>query len=289
MSDRIKSIRDEDIRAYNGFLVLGMLIILDIALYNILPEFVALPIGGVFTVAMFSGFFILRPNEGKVFTFFGKLSGVWREPGFYWCNIFYSGTKVDTKLVNFETSVLKVNDLSGNPVEVTAIIVYHIEGIAKSVFAVEHLGEFVQNQSEAALRSLISKYPYASAYSENPEEMRPSLLTSKEEVSEELRKELKERLDDAGVIVDEAHLNHLAYAPEIAADMLKVQQAEAVIQARKKLVDGAVEIVDQAVRDLQEKNIKMLPDDIARLTTSLITVLVSESSAQPVVSVGHHS
>ena len=116
-----------------------------------------------------------------------------------------------------------------------------------------------------------------------------ALLWQQRNEQEELRKELKERLDDAGVIVDEAHLNHLAYAPEIAADMLKVQQAEAVIQARKKLVDGAVEIVDQAVRDLQEKNIKMLPDDIARLTTSLITVLVSESSAQPVVSVGHHS
>ncbi|MDX8396934.1 MAG: SPFH domain-containing protein [Mariprofundaceae bacterium] len=287
MKDSIRSITDQEINTWNGFLILGFLIMLTLICLVLLPFEQAIIIMVVVTATMSPGFFILNPNEGKAFTFFGKLSGVWREPGFYWCNIFYSGTQVDTKLVNFDTNTLKVNDLSGNPIEVTAIVVYHITGIAKSVFAVENLDLFVANQSEAALRSLVSKYPYSTVDTDNPDEKMPSLLTSKEEVSEELEKELTERLNSAGVIIDEAHLNHLAYSPEIASDMLKVQQADAVIQARKKLVNGAVEIVAQAVNDLKEKDIKMLPDDVARLTTNLITVLVSESSAQPVVPLGN--
>jgi len=277
------TIRDNDISARNGFLVLIMMLILAIVLFVALPAELAGIATVIMCVVMAPGFFILGPNEGKAFTFFGKLAGVWSKPGFYWCNIFYSGTKVNTKLVNFDTSTLKVNDQAGNPIEVTAIVVYHIEGIAKSVFAVERLDHFVANQAEAALRSLVSKYPYATNEKDASGQIKPSLLGSKEEVSEELRKELKERLDDAGVVVDEAHLNHLAYAPEIAKDMLKVQQAEAVIQAREKLVEGAVKIVEQTIKDLEAKEIKMLPDDKARLATNLLTVMASDTAATPVV------
>jgi len=283
MKNTIKSIQDNDINAWNGFMMLGITVALAVGLFIAAPAELAIPALVVITLLMAPGFFILNPNEGKAFTFFGKLAGIWREPGFYWCNIFYSGTKVNTKLVNFDTNTLKVNDLAGNPVEVTAIVVYHITGIAKSVFAVEDLDEFVANQSEAALRTLVSKYPYSSADTDNPDDKKPSLLTSKAEVSEELEKELKERLDDAGVVVDEAHLNHLAYAPEIASEMLKVQQAEAVIMARKKLVEGAVLIVEQTIKDLEAKQIKLLPDDKARLATNLLTVMASDKSATPVV------
>ncbi|NWF35135.1 SPFH domain-containing protein [Mariprofundus sp. KV] len=267
------SFDDKEVSYFNGFIILGILIPILIASYVYSFDI----IGSLFFLVFATGFSVIQPNSGRAYTFFGKYVGTLSKSGFYWTNIFYIGRKVSTRLVNFETKLLKVNDADGNPLEVTGIVVYHITSIARSVFVVDSVHEFVRNQSEAALRHLIAKYPYTGT--------EESLMNSREKVSKEFTVELQNVLSKAGITIDESHLNHLAYAPEIASEMLRVQQANAVVMAREKLVKGAVETVHEAIVALDKKGIKIEQKDQASMVINLMTVLVSDSGVSPVIPV----
>lgn len=226
------------------------------------------------------GFFTLQPNEAAVISFFGPYLGTVRESGFYWYNPFATKRKISVRARNFEGNKLKVNDKQGNPIEIAAVVVYKVEDTVKACFDVDNFEQFVEVQSETALRHLANSYAY-----DHGEEHEITLRSGLDEVSVALTKELHERLAKAGVNVLEARLTHLAYAAEIAGVMLRRQQAEAIIAARQKIVHGAVSMVDMALRELHEKQIVNFDDaQKAALASNLMIVLCSESHTQPVIS-----
>ena len=183
---------------------------------------------------------------------------------------------------NFNGPTLKVNDKGGNPIEIGAVVVWRVEDAAQAVFDVEHFTDFVEVQSESALRHLANSYAY-----DHGDPGDPTLRSDVDAVSRDLQTELMERLGKAGVVVEEARLSHLAYAPEIAGAMLRRQQAEAVIAARTKIVDGAVSMVDMALKHLEESNIVSLDDERkAAMVSNLLVVLCSETETRPVVNTG---
>jgi regulator of protease activity HflC (stomatin/prohibitin superfamily) len=237
---------------------------------------------GITGFVLLFGHIVLQPNTACVLSFFGPYHGTVREAGFYWVNPFYSKKYISLRARNFEGARLKVNDKQGNPIEIGAVVVWHVTDTAQAVFDVENYEEYVKVQSETALRHLANSYAY-----DHGEENEVTLRCSVEEVSVTLAGELSERLQKAGVVIDEARLTHLAYATEIAGVMLRRQQAEAVIAARQKIVHGAVSMVDMALRELTEKQIVEFDTDRkAALVSNLLIVLCSESEAQPVISTG---
>lgn len=237
-------------------------------------------IGVIATLISVGGFFTLQPNEAAVISFFGPYLGTVRESGFYWYNPFATKRKISVRARNFEGNKLKVNDKQGNPIEIAAVVVYKVEDTVKACFDVDNFEQFVEVQSETALRHLANSYAY-----DHGEEHEITLRSGLDEVSVALTKELHERLAKAGVNVLEARLTHLAYAAEIAGVMLRRQQAEAIIAARQKIVHGAVSMVDMALRELHEKQIVNFDDaQKAALASNLMIVLCSESHTQPVIS-----
>jgi regulator of protease activity HflC (stomatin/prohibitin superfamily) len=237
---------------------------------------------GLSGFVMLFGHVVLQPNVACVMSFFGPYQGTVRDAGFYWANPFYSKKYISCRARNFEGTRLKVNDKQGNPIEIAAVVVWHVSDTAQAVFDVDSYEEYVKVQSETALRHLANNYAY-----DHGEEHEITLRSGVDEVSVTLAQELSERLSKAGVVVDEARLTHLAYAPEIAGVMLRRQQAEAVIAARQKIVHGAVSMVDMALRELTAKQIvEFDPDRKAALVSNLLVVLCSESEAQPVVNAG---
>jgi regulator of protease activity HflC (stomatin/prohibitin superfamily) len=272
----------------------------------------ALMVGlGVF---MCFGFFTLEPNEARVLILFGAYKGTVRRSGFHWANPLYarnrgvvpgsvpvaknvklgplsvseagSRPKLKTKLSlrahNFNSDTLKVNDKRGNPVEIAAVVVWRVEDTAQAVFDVEDYESYVQVQSESAIRSIASLYAY-----DHGEEHEVTLRGGGDEVSHELAKELGVRLTKAGVVVDEARLTHLAYAPEIAPAMLRRQQAEAVIAARKTIVLGAVSMVEMALNELERKDVVKLDEERrAAMVSNLLVVLCGTEEAAPVINTG---
>lgn len=228
-----------------------------------------------------SGFFTVEPNQAVVLVFFGRYIGSVREPGFWWANPFTSRRRVSLRVRNFNSKVLKVNDAQGSPIEIAAVVVWQVVDSAKSRFAVDDYEEFVAIQSETAIRTLAIRYPY-----DAPDNV-PSLRGIGDEVAYELKKELQARLEVAGVEVLEARLTHLAYAPEIAQAMLRRQQARAIIDARRQIVEGAVGMVDEALRRLSEQQIIELDEERkAAMINNLLVVLTSEQNTQPVVNTG---
>jgi regulator of protease activity HflC (stomatin/prohibitin superfamily) len=231
---------------------------------------------------MMGGFFTLQPNEGRVLTLFGKYIGTERVSGFHFTNPFYSKTKISLRSRNFNTPKLKVNDLRGNPIEIGAVVVWRVNDTAEALFDVDNYEEFVSVQSESAVRSLASRYPY-----DQGEEGEITLRCSVDEVSLGLQQELQTRLETAGVVIEEARLIHLAYAPEIAHAMLRRQQAEAIISARQKIVHGAVSMVEMALNDISDRKIIQLDDERkATMISNLLVVLCSDSEVQPVINTG---
>ncbi len=229
-----------------------------------------------------AGLFLVNPNEGKVLQLFGEYVGTAREPGLRWANPLYMKRKVSMRTRNFETAKLKVNDHSGNPIEIASVVVWRIVDTAEALFNVDDAVNFVHVQSEAALRNLASHYAYVP---EHEGELALSSHTS--EVSGKLRGEIQERLAQAGVEVLEARISHLAYAPEIAAAMLQRQQASAVVAARSKIVEGAVGMVEHALEMLSEKQVVVLDDERrAAMVSNLLVVLCGDRHAQPVVNAG---
>lgn len=228
------------------------------------------------------GFFRVAPNEAKVLQLFGAYVGSVREPGLHWDNPFYSKAAVSTRVRNFETTKLKVNDNHGNPIEIGAVVVWRVVDSAEASFEVDDYKNYVHVQSESALRNMATGYPY-DAHAEGE----VSLSGNTADISERLRGEIQERLGKAGVEVIEARISHLAYAPEIAAAMLQRQQASAVVAARQKIVEGAVGMVEMALDLLAEKQVVDLdPERRAAMVSNLLVVLCSDRHTQPVVNTG---
>ena len=279
----------------------------------LIPSLVLLPI----LSAMLSGFFTLQPNEARVLVLFGDYKGTVRTSGFHWGNPFYTNgprpmglmaqaAEMQSKLAGMKAGTasssrkslgrnkislrartlngdkLKVNDKRGNPIEIAAVVVWRVGDTAQATFDVENYENYVSTQSESALRHLASLYSY-----DYGEEHEITLRSNVGEVSQALRAELQERLAKAGVVVDEARLTHLAYAPEIAQAMLRRQQAEAVIAARQKIVQGAVSMVDMALKELAEKHVVVLDDERkASMVSNLMVVLCGEAEVHPVINTG---
>ena len=230
------------------------------------------------------GFFIVDPNRACVLVLFGRYRGTVRQNGFFWTNPFTSKRKLSLRAHNLDGSKLKVNDLLGNPIEISAVVVWRVQDTARASFDVEDYEEYVHVQSEAALRHMATKYPYDDLQSEGAE---ITLRGSTDEVAEELEKELTGRLKEAGIEVIEARLNHLAYAQEIASAMLQRQQAGAIIAARALIVEGAVSMVEDALEQLARKNVVTLDEDRkAMLVGNLLVVLCGQESVKPMLNAG---
>ncbi len=228
----------------------------------------------------FKGLFIVSPNEARVLTFFGKYIGTVRENGFWFANPLANKQTISLKVNNFQSPQLKVNDAQGNPIEIGAVIVWRVTDTAKALFEVEDYSEFVHIQCETALRHLASHYPYEP---HTPDEI--ALRSHQTEVAAKLRSEVQERVALAGIEVIETQLSHLAYSPEIAQAMLRRQQAQAVIAARQMIVDGAVGMVEMALRKLEADGVVTFDNNSrAALVNNLMVTLVSEQHIQPVLS-----
>jgi regulator of protease activity HflC (stomatin/prohibitin superfamily) len=323
---QLKHTVERDRQVLNGWVALILIVlwfvIVVAAFLSIGPPAVqaGLPPGVVATRVMASvlmfgvgvflcfGFFTLEPNEARVLMLFGAYKGTVRSSGFHWANPLYArsrgtapssapvpaakklpgegATKLKTKLSlrvhNFNSPTLKVNDKRGNPVEIAAVVVWRVEDTAQAVFDVEDYESYVQVQSESAIRSIASLYAY-----DHGEEHEATLRSGGDEVARELQKELEVRLAKAGVVVEEARLTHLAYAPEIAPAMLRRQQAEAVIAAREKIVLGAVSMVEMALQELARKDVVKLDEERkAAMVSNLLVVLCGTEEASPVINTG---
>lgn len=231
---------------------------------------------------LWAGFFTLQPNEAAVLLLFGAYKGTVRRAGFHYANPLLRKLKISLRTRNFNTDKLKVNDQRGNPTEIAAVVVWRVENTAQASFDVDDYKDYVHIQSESALRHLASRYPY-----DTTADNELSLRGSMDEVSHTLQQELQDRLAKAGVIVEEARLSHLAYAPEIAGAMLRRQQAEAIVAARLRIVEGAVGMVELALEKLEEKKTVLLDDERkAAMVSNLLVVLCGEQAAQPVVNAG---
>lgn len=274
----------------NGIVVLFLLVALSVGAvwFGVSPILDGTPgwITGVLVLAgtaiSASGFTIIAPNQSKVVTFLGKYLGTVREDGFRWTTPLTRRRRISLRIRNFDSSTLKVNDANGNPVEVAAVIVWRVVDTAKAGFEIDNYESFVQIQTEAAVRHMASLYPYDSY-----ETGQKSLQANAEEVTTTLHEDLQGHLLPAGVEVVRTQLRRLAYAPEIAGDMLRRQQAEAVVAARRRIVEGAVGMVDHALELLSERGIITLDEERkAAMVSNLLVVLCSETRTQPVVNTG---
>lgn len=228
------------------------------------------------------GFFMVHPNEAKVLQLFGKYVGSAYEPGLRWANPFFAKMAVSVRVRNFESSILKVNDSSGNPIEIAAVVVWRVVDTAEAIFEVDDYGSFVHIQSEAAVRNLASSHPYE-AHNEGEVALRSDPLI----IAERLKEEVQARLEQAGMNVIEARISHLAYAQEIASAMLKRQQAQAIVAARRTIVDGAVGMVRMALEEIDRHKIVELDEERkAAMVSNLLVVLCSEENVRPVVNTG---
>ncbi|MCU0646749.1 MAG: SPFH domain-containing protein [Gemmatimonadaceae bacterium] len=284
-------LRDTEFRGSSGYL---MLAVLPLALLALLAAAITafradrdgigvlILLGVGLLSVLLGGFFIVHPNEGKALTLFGKYVGTARAPGLWYANPFYTKKAVSLKVRNFETTKLKVNDAHANPVEIGAIVVWKVIDTVEALFEVDDYEKYVHMQSEAALRTLASSYPYDAHRTGEI-----SLSTHTAEISKGLSEALHERFAKAGVEVIESRISHLAYAPEIAAAMLQRQQASAIVAARQTIVDGAVGMVESALDQLTAKRIVEFDGDRrAAMVSNLLVVLCSDRAAQPVVNTG---
>lgn len=245
---------------------------------------IALVLLGLFTLR---GLYMLQPNQAALLLLFGKYRGTDRNSGLRWTIPFYSRSNISLRVHNFISDKIKVNDKRGNPIEIGAAIVWRVDDTARARFDVENYEEYVRVQSESAIRHLASVYAYDEGGDPTPGHTEVTLRSGIEEVSDALARELQERFEQAGIVVEDAKLTHLAYAPEIAGVMLRKQQAEAIIAARHKIVTGAVSMVEMALNALSERQVVQLDDERkASMVSNLLVVLCAENDVQPVVNAG---
>jgi regulator of protease activity HflC (stomatin/prohibitin superfamily) len=271
----------------NGYLMLLLGLIAVAAGASIIrgAPIIGLPLL-IIGVLLLAGIYMLQPNQAALLLLFGDYRGTDRSSGLRWANPFYRKTKVSLRAHNLNSEKLKVNDKRGSPIEIACAIVWRVQDTAQASFDVENYQDYVRIQSDAAIRHVASRYAYDDA---EDQEGKPeiTLRSGMDEVTAALARELQERLDQAGILVEDAKLTHLAYAPEIAGVMLRRQQAEAVIAARQKIVQGAVTMVDMALKGLSEHNIVELDNERkAAMVSNLLVVLCADSEAQPVINTG---
>mgnify|MGYP003434574559 CR=1 FL=1 len=281
-------LKEKLIKPISGFIMILFLAVLVAATIYLAaneifpPQF--LIISGVLFFFLVPGFKIVNPNEAIALIFFGKYVGTIKENGFFWVNPFYISKKLSLRARNLNGEKLKVNDGVGNPIEIAAVIVWKVSDTFKALYEVDDYVNFVRIQSEAAIRVLANKYPYDQFEDENAD---LTLLSGAKKVNEELEKALHDRLESAGIVIIEARISHLAYAQEIAGAMLQRQQAIAIVAARKKIVEGAVGMVDLALTKLQEGKIVDFDEHSkAAMVSNLMVVLCSDRSAHPVINAG---
>ena len=283
--------REEVRKVSSGYVMLVVLAIGQLGFgYLIYRAALAMSVSGIIAATLASiivlvcwaGLFMVHPNEAKVLQLFGKYVGTVHEPGLKWANPFFAKTAVSTRVRNFESGKLKVNDSRGSPIEIAAVVVWKVHDTAEALFEVDDYEEFVQIQSESALRNLSTSYPY------EPHEGEATALRSHPlEIAGSLQKETQDRLEQAGVTVIEARISHLAYASEIANAMLRRQQASAIISARKQIVAGAVGMVEMALDELARNNVVELDEERkAAMVSNLLVVLCGEEATKPVVNTG---
>ncbi len=268
--------------------------------YIMIPVALLLIVSGILTIALLKnplgvgavflgmfcipGFFIVNPNQSTVLVLFGNYKGTVKKNGFFWANPFLVKKKISLRARNLDSKPIKVNDQIGNPIMLGAVLVWQVEDTFKAAFDVDNYQNFVDIQSEAAMRKLGGAYPYDSF---DDDEAEISLRSGGEEINDKLEDEMRERLSIAGIKVIEARINYLAYAQEIASAMLQRQQATAIIAARQKIVEGAVGMVEMALSELSEKNILELDDERkAAMVSNLMVVLCSDKAASPVINTG---
>ncbi len=287
------SVADRGVFNVSGFGLLFLIIVGGIATalglgYAFLDAFLANPelisafvIPAVFIfILLMSGFFILEPNQAAVVLFFGNYLGVARRPGLRWTIPFTTRQKVSLRVETLLTNPLKVNDSAGNPIEIGVVVVYRVVDPARATLNVQDYRRFVTEQAETALRSFATRYPYDAA------DDAVSLRASQNELAEVLREQLAERLAVAGVLVMESRISHLAYATEIAAALLRRQQAIAIVAARRLITENAVEMARDAIQQLESSGVIALTDDRkAQLISNLMVALVADGDAQPVLDV----
>ena len=279
---KMKNVKEFEAFSLNGFFVFCFWILM---IGTMLGAFAVRPGLGIplaiLNFLIMTGFTVIQPNEAKTVVFFGDFKGSLRRDGFLWTWPLSVRQRVSLRLINFDSEKLKVNDVRGNPVEIGAIIVWRVVDSAKAVFNVDDYHEFVQTQAETAIRHVAADYPYDAHDDEK------SLRGSSDEVADDLKKQLQPRLEVAGIELEETRLSHLAYAPEIAAAMLRRQQAEAVISARRFIVENAVGMVDDVLEHFTQSGMVSLDDDRkATLIGNLMVALVSDRDAEPVIRVG---
>lgn len=277
---------EKQVKATNGYLVLLLLLLLIAGTVAALVM-TANPLyllGLPLIILIMRGFFIVNPNSSKVLVLFGAYKGTVKDNGFFWANPFYTRQKISLRARNFDSERVKVNDKIGNPILINVILVWKVENTFKAAFEVDNYVEFVRVQTDAAVRKLAGSYPYDNFDDEQAE---LTLRSGMDEVNEALEIEITERLAIAGITVIEARIGYLAYAPEIANAMLKRQQAVAIVAARKKIVEGAVGMVEDALQQLSRDGIIEFDEDKkASMVSNLMVVLCGDKEAVPVVNAG---
>ncbi|WP_019123457.1 SPFH domain-containing protein [Brevibacillus massiliensis] len=276
--------KEKKVVAVNGFVAIGVaVILLYLGLYAFGHDHPLLGILAIVLVGVIaSGIVVVQPNKAILLIFLGRYLGTIRESGFWWSIPFTLRRSVSLRVRNFTSAKLKVNDIEGNPIEIAAVVVFRVTDSAKATFDVDNYENFVEIQSEAAIRHVASRYPY-----DNFDQPGYSLRGNTEEIAAELARELQERLAVAGVEVIEARLTHLAYSTEIASAMLQRQQARAIISARKLIVEGAVGMVQLAIEQLQREQVIELDEERkAAMINNLMVAIVSDRAAQPIVNTG---
>ena len=284
-------IKERPMHTWSGYVMIVVLLVLQIGIayflikvgYTQNPWLIVPGILAVIIVFIcWFGFFMVHPNQGRVLQLFGAYRGTEKAPGLRWASPFYTKKAVSLRIRNFESDKLKVNDNRGNPIEIAAVVVWHVVDTAEAVFEVDEYESFVSIQSEAALRNMATSYPY-----DQNETDEVSLRSHANQVSEKLKHEIQERLDRAGVEVIESRISHLAYAPEIASAMLQRQQAGAIVAAREKIVEGAVGMVQMALSRLSDEAIIELDEERkAAMISNLLVVLCGSQNAHPVINTG---
>ncbi len=279
---------EKNLQPSSGYtmLLFALLLFLGGLLLLILIKNVIGALGIFAAILMLPGFVLVNPNSSRVLLLFGKYVGTIKENGLFWVNPLYSKRKISLRASNFDSERLKVNDKLGNPIMISTILVWRVTDTYKAAFDVDDYQNFVRVQTDAAVRKLASMYPYDNFADEGLDED-ITLRSSVNEVSEALEKEVQERLSMAGIEVLEARIGYLAYAQEIANAMLKRQQATAIVAARHKIVEGAVSMVEMALKELSEKQVVELDDERrAAMVSNLMVVLCSDKDVAPIVNTG---
>lgn len=278
---------EKSFRPYSGYLaLLVFLAVIVLGLTGVLREWhpVIPGIALLFIIFFPTGFFFINPNSSRVITLFGKYKGTVKDNGFFWANPFFTKKGISLRARNFESERIKVNDKRGNPILISVITVWRVRDAYKAAFEVDDYASFVKLQSDAAVRSLVGQYSYDN-FDDHQAEI--TLRSGLQEINHALEHALSERLSIAGIEVMEARIGYLAYAEEIASAMLKRQQAEAIVAARHKIVEGAVSMVEMALNDLAGKNIVHFDDEKkAAMVSNLMVVLCSDKEVTPVVNTG---